>query len=247
MNFKKHRRVISLIILTVVTLSVFSYDYSYFMFNHKVKHQESLWSILTYDVYGNANIADHSIKFLKNQNPEFDYNYIQANTSQFSNDGDTVNIWGAKIYITTPGDELRLEPTYLLPRYAVWNHNIQITYQNILLLFIAGIAFYAIIKKIKIKRKKMLENIPQLLFFSFITGSLLRMVVSLSFLFSRHSEATLQSSVFVFKNTLLMTLVLTFLTIYFTHKNYKRIGLGFGISLGLYLVTIMYLLNTPSL
>jgi hypothetical protein len=246
----KYERAISLIILGLLTLSLLSFDYSYFTYSHKVKHNESLWSVLTYDVFNNVHIADHSIKFMKATDPLFDYDYIQANTSQFSDDGDIIKIWGGKLFIFTPGGELRLQPTYLLPRHAVRNHNIQITYQNLLLLFIAGIGFYTIIKRKEVKGKKFLEKMPQILLFSFFVGSFIRWCISFAFaynLFPVHYEGPLQSSVFVFQNILIMICALTFLTSFFIYKKYKNLGIGFGIFLMLYVIATIYLLNTPRL
>lgn len=254
--FKKHRRIVSSIILIILTLSLFSYDYSYFLYSHKVQQHESLWSILTYDVFNNRNIADHSIKFLEKANPEFDFDYIQANTSLFSNDGDTVKIRNGKISIITAGDELRLEPTLLLPFSAIRNHNIQIIYQNLLLLSVMGMGFYSIIERKKYRDKKLLKNIPHMLFFSFIIASFVRWFISFGFAlgFRYFYESTLQSSVLVFKNRLLMIWIFTFLIIFFIYngkrlkkKYFSTIGLIFGILLFLYVTVTIYLLNTPRL
>lgn len=224
MKFLNTHKKISLAALLVIVLCLFSYDYSFFMYSHTVRQGESLWLILKDEVFQNQNLADHSLIHIKKQNPSFDTNYIQGNTSPFANDGDKIKIRSGKISIIAPNDTLRLTPTPILKKSAILNHNIQITYQNILLLFYSGIIAFLIINPQKLNLKEFRKKIPQILILSFIYSFIL--IIALL------SITSVRSSVLFFQHIFLTIWFLNIICLIFPYSWEQKATLSKTLNIG---------------
>ncbi|MFH1284076.1 MAG: hypothetical protein ABIH78_00600 [Candidatus Peregrinibacteria bacterium] len=168
---------IILAVFLVMVLFFVRYDYSYFLYRYHVRPGDSLWSVLSNEVFSSSEIAEKSMDYLKSQRPGFDFEYIQGNTSRFGWDGDIVNVSNGRISIITPGDEYRLEPTSLMHQTSILNHNLQLLYHDIFVIAIFIILSILVVKRKELKLRVFLKNSYLFFFYGFIFASVVRLFI----------------------------------------------------------------------
>lgn len=121
-----------IIVLCGVSVLLLRYDFTYNLLPYEVRSSDTLWTILDSKIFRNSAITGLSIEYLKHNNPEVDWNYLQANRTK--DDGYTISVFMGRISIVAPNKQYIAKNVALLPENALWNHVIQIAAHDIVIL-----------------------------------------------------------------------------------------------------------------
>ncbi len=137
---------IILIICSVVTLVFFlRFDFAYSLKAYRVQPGDTLWGILTTQVFHHPVITAASVEYMKSQtlyprgSKSYHLYHIEANREANIQDGDILFVSDGKLTIINAGGIVVLSGVPLLPPAWANNHAIQVVFYDVLILFLIAI------------------------------------------------------------------------------------------------------------
>lgn len=211
--------------LILLGMSVFmmKFNFNYFVYDYRPLEGDTFWEFLGEEVFeGNYKKAYLSMRYMRYTNSfpdSFDPDYIQANSSKSTEDGDLLKVRNGMISIIQSNSEYRLPPTQILRDDSLSTYNDHLVTYN---LFIALVAFSIGFLYVKADVKKFLKAYSSILLSCFMAV--------LSFFASTHFIFVFEEliSTYVWDNNLFTSgllfaaLVLLLLLIWRVHKSKEK-------------------------
>src|SRR3989344_6901093 len=124
----------TILILVIISIFLFRYDFTYNLLPYKVNTNDSLWNILQTKVYHKTSITRLSIEYLTESYPYMNFNKVLANKNDEG--GTTIGIFLNKMTIIGPNNKPIVSAAPVLSPSLLISHAIQVIVHNMIVISI---------------------------------------------------------------------------------------------------------------
>ncbi|MBI3980514.1 hypothetical protein HY345_00790 [Candidatus Microgenomates bacterium] len=127
------------ILFLIIFLLLARYDFTFNLLPYKVATEDTLWSVLEKKIFHDAALTGLSIDYLESTYPEIKWNHLEKNKQ--GQGGYAVNVWMNKLSIKAPNNKFIIHNAFLLPRWGLLNHTIEVLVYNFILIAIMAFVY----------------------------------------------------------------------------------------------------------